>query len=370
MASNFTDSLPTGWEPQPSRSKFYSVHLIVVFSVMLAVAITLVITGAVLCHKHRPPPPDVERAKHAPARADDRRRAAAKRDKMWARWRRTARAGLRRRRRVPGGRQPEQDALEHSTDPGASFSSLIAEPSADPPRVPEDSPVHDGDPRDPPPPRAVSPPAYGHISPARRRSSRGAAHPTKADAPRAEGSGSAQSPIVLAPDPDEPAPAAQGAGAGASEPGALQVRAHVATDDKEVLERMRRCASEPHAGAGADAACAPVWQDERLEDFPDEREAGPSSAPHPRFELRLPPPPPPPPPPDTALDVDPALPYYVPRFEPGGASEPPCEDHGVGAGVPSAPPLDDDGDAEGGAASAPPPDRARPPGQMLPRYEP
>ena len=401
--NDITDSLPTGWKPGPERTKFYDTPVIIVVSLILAIVVTLVIAGCVLSHKNRSAARDLERAKRVRAQGgpedsedddDDHNRdeddadvrnmprrqrrrqqqsslqssasttlvptpsspsssrvPPAKKDKMWERWRRQAKAGLRRRRRW---RRPVEDNAE----------PLQRESMAPPPpqTLPSPTPLPPSPPSPPPPALPLTPtlpPAYRRISRARQEdNNRNGPEERTQDEEAGEGRTS------------------------------VPLRAHVATDDKAVLERMRREASEPWQGEGicetedGDVAVSagvggvvrvPVWEDERLEDFGEmadadhEDGAGPSStrvyayghgAAHADTHLHLPLPPHP----IRAYihdhhqhnprrrredemhvheeeDEDDLsfglLPYYVPRFEAGPSAPPVLV---VDAG-PSAPPL-------------------------------
>lgn len=263
---------------------------------------------------------------------------------MWERWRRQAKMGLKRRRRWP-------HASPHgSVDKAADQPPLRDDVPHAQPRMPSPPPQLAPPPPPPPPPL---PPAYRRISCAPRTGRKGVDR-------RAE-----ESDAVPAGLDDE-----CGEGVGAP------VRAHVATDDKALLERMRCGASEPSENgdvremweesiASADTRAegmsprAPLWVDERLEDFEAlEEEAGPSSRPtrdstsaQYLSPLHLAPPPRPTHAyqvhrsgEDVGVDSDSdelafgiGLPFYVPRFE-VGPSAPPASFVGVGLEA-SAPPL-------------------------------
>ncbi|KIJ54303.1 hypothetical protein M422DRAFT_241553 [Sphaerobolus stellatus SS14] len=353
-------SLPTGWGKPTQRTKFYDAPMIIVLSLIIAIAVTLIIAGCVLTHKNRksarkkaqeakeaglplPDDLDVERDAESVDLADKEAEMlkmlaqTKKKERMWDKWRRQGQArlggSLRKRKRknvaTPRGELEEEDSPEGRTvtgspgrSPRGSFSSSRTRLSVDPnvqthPLLPlptptpltlvavqtipiplsisiPDTPPPPASPPPPllpsstlppsssPPPLAALPPAY-----CRTRSRTAFGKLSQPDAEDASGEASAHVQDTEYMDGDMCVP----------------LRGHVATDDKAVLERMRRAVSEPDFNVNANAVNAtvesgaepvvPVWEDERIEDFGgynviDEENIGEgTSSQYPRPQIRI-----------------------------------------------------------------------------------
>ncbi|KAF8527392.1 hypothetical protein BU17DRAFT_81527 [Hysterangium stoloniferum] len=334
-------SLPTGWEPRPDRTKFYDVPVIVVISLILAIVVTLVITGCVLGHKAGTNTKRSKSRTHGISEEEKdlesdgesrvRVKKTKRKTKMWEMWRRQgAKIGLRRRGRKAATAASTRDirvdddeqtprpsfvsvrtavsnaslraATSRQVEPSSTPEGSIAPAPLTPPATTEIPPIPPTLPAPsipaltssslvastssniapipsaPPPPPTTSslPPAYRRLRPKHKSTSTKAPHISIHIPP---------SPSDVSISTEMPSPEHHESGDGDNEDDhdAPPLRAHIATDDKATLERMRMATSAPslHASlhdqdadipgtAALDIgvnAVVPEWIDERVEDF-------------------------------------------------------------------------------------------------------
>lgn len=329
-------SLPTGWTPPPPRTKFYSVPVIIVISLIIAIVVTLLITAVVLTRKTRRRSrtfTDIEKEANSDNEANQdlsvALKCARKKGKLWERWRRQSQGklGLRKRWRRPAVRVDEVHDDDPTPRPSFSSSrSRVSSIHSEGTPAERDSTNHVLSPPEPsppplsPPPPTIYPPAYQW----RRRSFPGT-RIASVPLPNALATGSVDQDTLV---------------------NGIPLRAHVATDDKAVLEQMRQGASAPESTPTATAISSlnvPLWEDEQLEDFNDDTHSI-GGADH-DWRSPLPPPLPSVRYIHRHLDNPESMPIAFYLAEPpaaAGPSAPPSDDAGGLASLtPSAPPLQD-----------------------------
>jgi len=336
-------SLPTGWSKPPPRTKFYSVPVIIVISLIMAIVVTLLITAVVLTRKtrrrSRTLSDDIEKEADSDNEANQdltvALKCARKRGKLWERWRRQSQGklGLRKRWRRPAVRVDESMILDNDPTPRPSFSSSRSRVSSIHPEetpIERDSTDHVLTPSEPPPPPSPPPPIHPPAYQWRRRSLPGT-RITSVPLPNALATGSEDQDTLV---------------------NGVPLRAHVATDDKTVLEQMRQGASAPEPTPAATVTSSlnvaphvPLWEDEQLEDFNDDSHSiactaarGAGHGLHSPLPLPLP---------SVRYihrhldDPEPlSMALYLAEPPAAGPSAPPSDDAGVSL-TPSAPPLQD-----------------------------
>ncbi|KAF5368329.1 hypothetical protein D9758_002153 [Tetrapyrgos nigripes] len=383
--SDILDSLPSGWKPLTHEDR---TALILTISLVLAFFICIFIISCILWRRSLRRMKDIERrALKKKSQSEEEFEVMAEKQlkskrKLWARataaWKANARYTARQRR---GRRrivlnsdaasirsQPSRDVAQDSSSISRSMSQHPSTESLTSQCSVVFIPPEDATPQN----HATtsnSPPAYLHHSPLSSHTSdqstaRGSSSKSQEDYPRpySRNGLSDQQPND---DPELPRPSYA----------PPSHAAHVATDDKAVLEQMNRLASEPPSEDGSldssrleNGGSAPVWYDEQYEDFgsPEASQQPPSCsaiAPNPPYYPLLPPPPP-----TASTEKGKMREYYDFEYsssfhhdiltvdpEPG-PSAPPFESVGDSGLAPSAPPLGEDEyiDDSGLSPSAPP----------------
>ncbi|KIY73541.1 hypothetical protein CYLTODRAFT_485390 [Cylindrobasidium torrendii FP15055 ss-10] len=371
LEDDLLDTLPIGWKP---RAKEPKTSLIVTISLVLAFVICFLIIGCLLwrktVRKKRRANGDVEmravrRRRESPEEDEEALtdRDVRRKKKIWARasarWKAHARARQRRGRRptvntqtstpddptgVDTALRPSDDDDDDQLSYASRSPSISRSPSSESlsTNIPGGTaPVAAAEHFQDVPQRETSvppssPPAY---------------HTHGAENPRASAS---ETPSNLSPPSSSLSPSYPlgSSSSGPSEPVYMPSTAHVATDDKAMLERLVLAASSPPVAGQSHLpeSSAPEWHDEELDDFAD----APAESSH--SEL------PAPPNPVSAkgkmeseyeyafsslhLDiegVEPELGPSAPPFE-HGPSAPPLEEEAL---RPSAPPAVDGDDDDG-----------------------
>ncbi|KAF9074933.1 hypothetical protein BDP27DRAFT_1316209 [Rhodocollybia butyracea] len=284
--SAFIASLPPGWKLELSQEKHATVIVILTVSLSLAFTICFVIICSVIWRKRTKRTRDVEKRPPKGTVGDNVHAVVEKEIKMkqkvlakaTARWKANARYTFRQRR---GKRRTIQQHSDSELDLSPTLPSVIETPASErsslslvcsEPVVHDDAPLDAADEREctaderpPPPLQLSSPPAYPIQSIDHTLLHPGSYHPRSTPSSPSSNLQSRRTSVSSL------------TSEMCSEHQSLTYRphlmAHLATDDKTVLEQLNQLSSAPEgSGILSSSVFAPVWRDEELSDFVHRRD--------------------------------------------------------------------------------------------------